>query len=166
MLKEGMLIINGWVVLTHPLFLDQLENLSIQVENLRQKDPLGYQKKNAAKRLDAIQKLIFKIIPEDPTRDSYRLGSTLGDKYKHCFRAKFFQQYRLFFRYHQDSKIVIFLWVNDEKSKRVYGAKTDAYRVFEKMLNNGYPPDDWDILITEAQSVNERLKNIADLEGF
>jgi len=34
--------------------------------------------------------------------------------------------------------------VNDEKNKRAYGSKTNAYRVFEKMLNSGHPPDDWD----------------------
>ncbi|WP_354636403.1 type II toxin-antitoxin system YhaV family toxin [Planktothricoides raciborskii] len=26
-----------------------------------------------------------------------------------------FQQYRLFFRYHQESKVIVFVWVNDDK---------------------------------------------------
>lgn len=40
----------------------------------------------------------------------------------------------------------MFVWVNDEKNKRAYGSKTDAYRVFEKMLNSGHPPDGWNQL--------------------
>jgi toxin YhaV len=112
------LVINGWTIFAHSLFLDQLEELLTKVEILRQKDPQNYQKKNAAKRLAAIAKLAFEVIPQDPTRNDYRQGTTLGDDYKHWFRAKFFQQYRLFFRYHQESKIIVFAWVNDEDSKR------------------------------------------------
>lgn len=113
-----------------------------QVEELRQKYPQNYRKKNVTKRLTAIAKLIFEVIPQDPTRSEYRQGITLKEEYKHWFRAKFFQQYRLFFRYHQASKIIVFAWVNDEDSKRAYGTKTDAYRVFKKIFDNQHPPDD------------------------
>jgi toxin YhaV len=161
---DGPLVINGWTIFAHPLFIEQIEQLLTQVENWRQKDPVGYREKNATKRLAAIAKLAFEVIPQDPTRNEYRQGSTLGDEYKHWFRAKFFQQYRLFFRYHQDSKILVFVWVNDEDSKRAYQSKTDAYRVFQKMLNSGYPPDDWDGLMAEVREESERLKEIANLE--
>jgi hypothetical protein len=43
-----------------------------------------------------------------------RAGGALGDGYRHWFRAKFFQQYRLFFRYHASSKVIVYAWVNDE----------------------------------------------------
>jgi toxin YhaV len=152
------LIINGWKIFTHSLFLNQLEELLRQVELLRQKDSQNYQRKNAAKRLAAIAELAFKVIPQDPTRNEYRLGATLGNEYKHWFRAKFFQQYRLFFRYHQGSKIIIFAWVNDENSKRAYNSRTDAYLVFTKMLKNNHPPDNWDVLLREAQAESDRLK--------
>jgi toxin YhaV len=107
--------------------------------------------------LGAIAKLAFEVIPQDPTRSEYRQGNTLGASYKHWFRAKFFQQYRLFFRYHLESKIIIFAWVNDERSKRAYESNTDSYRVFRKMLEGGYPPDDWDALLKDAMDVVERL---------
>jgi toxin YhaV len=110
------LLINGWQIFAHPLFLEQVEELVAQVEHLRQKNPKGYKKKNATKRLAAIAKLAFEVIPQDPTRHEYRQGSTLGNDYKYWFRAKFFQQYRLFFRYHQESKIILLAWVNDEDS--------------------------------------------------
>ena len=98
--KPELLVIRGWAIFAHPLFLAQIDALSRQVETLKQKDPVGYVKKNASKRLAAITKLAFDIIPQDPTRPEYRQGGTLGDDHKHWFRAKFFQQYRLFFRYH------------------------------------------------------------------
>jgi toxin YhaV len=152
------LVINGWSIFAHPLFLDEFEELLTSVEILRQNNPQNYQKKNATKRLAAIAKLVFEVIPQDPTRNEYRQGTTLGDEYKHWFRAKFFQQYRLFFRYHQESKIIVFVWVNDEDSKRAYGSKTDAYQVFKKMLENDHPPDDWDALLKEAQAGLNRLE--------
>jgi toxin YhaV len=145
------LIVNGWSIFAHPLFLEQFEALLAQVENLRQKHPKDYQQKNATKRFVAIVKLVFEVIPQDPTRSDYRQGSTLGAEYKHWFRAKFFQQYRLFFRYHQESKIIVFVWVNNENSKRAYESKTDAYLVFTKMLDDGCPPNDWNALLQSAQ---------------
>jgi toxin YhaV len=156
------LIINGWSIFAHSLFLDSLEELMEKVEYLRQKDPHNYRQKNATKRLAAIAKLAFDIIPSDPTRIEYRQGSTLGFERKHWFRAKFFQQYRLFFRYHQESKIIVFVWVNDEDSKRAYDSKTDAYRVFQKMLEHNNPPDDWNELLEAARLESERLKKVIE----
>ena len=144
------LVINGWTVFAHPLFLAQLDALSDQVLAQMKKDPAGYTKKNAYKRLAAIQRLAFDVIPQDPTKADYRQGATLGGDHKHWFRAKFFQQYRLFFRYHTPSRIIVLAWVNDESSKRAYESSDDAYKVFQKMLHSGHPPDDWDQLLQEA----------------
>lgn len=158
--------INGWSIFAHPVFLDQFEEFLTQVELLRQKYPQNYREKKVTKRLAAILNLLLEVIPQDPTRSQYRQGITLGEEYKHWFRAKFFQQYRLFFRYHQASKIIIFAWVNDEDTKRAYGSKTDAYRVFRKMLDNEHPPDDWDTLLEEAKAESNRLEKMNEfLDG-
>lgn len=149
-------VINGWTLFAHPLFLAQLDALITQIELQKQKDPVTYWRKNASKRLAAIQHLAFEVIPQDPTRAEYRQGSTLGDTHKHWFRAKFFQQYRLFFRYHLESKIIVYAWVNDEDSKRDYESGDDAYRVFRKMLESGHPPDDWQTLLKEAKAENRQ----------
>ncbi len=130
--KPAYLVIHGWTIFVHPLFLAHLETLAEQVQGLKQKDPVGYVKKNATKRLAAIIKLAFDAIPQDPMRPEYRQGNTLGDDHKHWFRAKFFQQYRLFFRYHAPSKVIVLAWVNDEDTKRAYESSDDAYRVFRK----------------------------------
>lgn len=149
--KDAPLTINGWTVYFHPLFLEALEELIRQVEILKQKDPDNYRNKKPAKLLAAIYKLAFQDIPQDPTLPDYRQGNTLGDDHKHWFRAKFYQQYRLFFRYHEEGKIIVFAWVNNEDTKRAYGSNSDAYAVFRKMLRKGNPPDNWDTLIKEAK---------------
>ncbi len=154
------LTVNGWTIFAHPLFLEQLEALTRQVEKLKRKDPAGYTRKNAAKRLAAIAKLIFEVIPQDPARPEYRQGKTLGEDHKHWFRAKFFQQYRLFFRYHAASKVIVYAWVNDEDTKRAYESQDDAYRVFRKMLESGHPPDDWDQLLSGARAEPGRLERL------
>jgi toxin YhaV len=108
------LVVHGWTIFVHPLFLAQLEALTAEVETLKRKDPAGYTQKNASKRLAAISKLAFDVIPQDPARPEYRQGGALGDGYRHWFRAKFFQKYRLFFRYRASSKVIVYAWVNDE----------------------------------------------------
>lgn len=160
MSAESSVVVNGWTIYAHPLFLDQVETLIAQVEALKEKDPTGYVKKNATKRLAAITKLAFEVIPQDPTRPEYRQGNTLGDANKHWFRAKFFQQYRLFFRFHAPSKIIVFAWCNDENTKRAYESDDDAYRTFRKMLENGNPPNTFDELLLQARQNNHRLNNI------
>lgn len=144
------IVIHEWTVFAHPLFLAQLDTLMVQVENLKRKDPAGYVKKNASKRLAAIARLAFDVIPQDPTRPEYRQRGTIGVEHKHWHRAKFFQQYRLFFRYHLASKVIVFAWVNDDSTKRAYGSADDSYRVFQKVLESGHPPDDWSSLLAEA----------------
>ena len=158
--KSAPLLVNEWAVFAHPLFLAQLEALTLQVEALKQKDPIGYTKKNASKRLAAITKLAFEVIPQDPARPEYRQGNTIGEGNKHWFRAKFFQQYRLFFRYHAPSKVIVFAWVNDENSKRAYESNDDAYRIFRKMLESGHPPNEWDQLLAEARAEGNRLHQL------
>jgi len=156
--ETAPLVIHEWSAFAHPLFLAQIEALAQQVEAFKQKDPARYVKKNASKRLAAITKLAFDLIPQDPARPEYRQGGTLGDDHKHWFRAKFFQQYRLFFRYHAPSKVIVYAWVNDEDTRRAYDSSDDAYRVFRKMLESGQPPDGLDQLLAEAQKESRRMQ--------
>lgn len=146
-------VVNGWTLFAHPMFFCQVEDLALKVEKRRRKDPENYSKKNASKRLAAIRRLINEVIPEDPSRPEYRQGDTLGANHKHWLRASFFQQYRLFFRYHSAEKIIVYVWVNDEETLRAYESKDDAYRTFKKMLESGRPPSDWDQLLAEAKAI-------------
>lgn len=155
------LVVNGWALPAHPVFLDRLDAWTAQVDALERKDPAGYIKKNATKRLAAIAKLAFELIPQDPARSEYRQGNTLGDEHKHWFWAKFFQQYRLFFRFHAQAKVIVFAWINDEGTLRDYESADDAYRVFRRMLDSGRPPSDWGQLLADARAESERLGRLA-----
>jgi len=156
-------VANGWTILLHPLLLDELEALVVAVERLRKKDPKSYRQKRATKKLAAILKLITEVVPSDPSRPEYRHGGTLGERYRHWFRAKFAQQYRLFFRYSLRERILIFAWVNDENSLRAYESGTDAYKVFARMLGRHQPPDDWDVLKKAVE--RERARTAAMLRS-
>jgi toxin YhaV len=159
---KGPLVVNGWSIFAHPLFLGQIEALIAEVERARAKDPTGYARRNAAKRLAAVARLAFEIIPQDPARPEHRQGDTLGGDRRHWLRAKFFQQYRLFFRYSAARRVIILAWVNDERTLRAYESGSDAYRVFRRVLDRGTPPDDWDRLMAEAASATDRLDELAD----
>jgi len=163
--KPAALVIHGWTVFAHPLFMAQVESLVEQVEALKKKDSTGYVKKNATKRLAAIARLAFDVIPQDPVRAEYRQGGTLGDDRKHWFRAKFFQQYRLFFRYHAAAKMIVYAWVNDDNTKRAYESNDDAYSVFRKMLESGHPPGNWNQLLRQAELAGHRLQRVFSTQG-
>ena len=150
------LVVNGWSIFAHPLFVAQLQALTAQVEALKAKDSQDYTRKNATKLLAAIRQLAFEVIPQDPTRHEYRQGNTLDDAHRHWFRTKFFQQYRLFFRFHAASRIIVLAWVNDEDTRHAYESADDAYRVFRKMLDSGHPPGDWGELLTQARVVPKK----------
>ncbi len=159
-----MIAADGWTIFAHPLLLDQLGRLTAAVEKAKARDPDGYARTADAKLLAMLRRLIFEIVPQDPTRAAYRQGETLGASRKHWFRAKFGNgRFRLFFRYDSKAAIIIFAWVNDAHSLRTYGSKTDAYRVFKAMLDKGNPPDDWQSLrdAASATPAQERLSKAA-----
>lgn len=140
------MVIHGWTIYLHGCFEAQLTDLLEAARDVARRRPHDYLKSNAFKRLAAVTTLAFDQIPTNPSDPKYRQGDTLGKAHTHWFRAKFFQQYRLFFRFNEQEKAIIFAWVNDEDTLRAYGSRTDAYLTFKKMLANGHPPDDWSTL--------------------
>jgi toxin YhaV len=132
--------VGGWEVYAHPLFLDQLDALVTGVERARRKDAEGYASGRDAKMLAAVLKFAFEDIPADPADQRFEQGDTLGPERKHWRRAKFFQQYRLFFRFSSAAKIVVLAWVNDDQTKRACWSRADAHAVFAKMLKSGARP--------------------------
>ncbi|WP_372922728.1 type II toxin-antitoxin system YhaV family toxin [Roseovarius sp.] len=151
----GALVVNGWTLLQDLAFEETHNDLVATVEKLRDKHPETYRKKAPTKILAAIEKLTKEIIPADPTSPVFDMGNTIGPEHRAWKRAKFLQQFRLFFRYDTKSRIIIYGWVNDESTKRAYGSKTDAYRIFQKRLTAGDPPTDWNDLMTRAAPIDQ-----------
>lgn len=152
----------GWTILAHPLFLEQIETLARAAESERadSSSPAGPNVKLLGHLLD----LAFDTIPRDPGSAAFRHGGTLGQQHRNWFRGKTGGgRYRLFYRFQSAARIIVYAWVNDEKSLRTYGSRTDAYAVFARMLEAGNPPDDWDALVAAASkaAARQRLDAIA-----
>jgi toxin YhaV len=147
------MIVNGWRLYLHPLFDQQLEQLTSKVEALAAKDPSGYKEHAATKLLAAIHRQILKIIPANPNAAEFRQGNTLGADNRHWFRAKFNRRYRLFFRFSTEAKVIIYAWVNDERTLRKAGSKTDPYRVFRDLLESGDPPSSMEQLLARSKEM-------------
>jgi len=148
------MIVNGWRLFVHPLFDQQLRRLADHVERLAKKDPEGYREEPAAKLLATINRLIREIIPRDPNAPEFRQGDTLGADNRHWFRAKFHQRYRLFYRFSTKEKVIVYAWVNDERTLPKSGSKSDPYRVFRALLEAGDPPGTIEQLLKKAAEWN------------
>lgn len=143
----------GWTLYWHPAFESTFDNLMAKVEKLRETQPDTYEQNDHYKVFSRIYDLILDEIPRDPADPKYQQGNTLGTENRHWYRAKFLQRYRLFFRFHSEKKIIIYGWVNDDKTLRKAGSKSDPYVQFKKRLEQGNPPSNWDELIKAATSI-------------
>jgi toxin YhaV len=154
-------IVNGWTLLFHDAIVGQLKNLAEAAARARRADPQGYRGNASVKLLAALAKLIFEVIPTDPGRREYRLGNTLGTAYRHWFRAKFLGRFRLFFRYDSRARVIVYAWVNDERTLRQRGGRSDPYEVFRHMLASGDPPNDWAALVRSAREPKSEIFSVA-----
>ena len=110
------MVVNGWTLLFHDAVIRQLKHLADACERARKADPEGFRANANVKLLAALAKLMLDVIPADPSRPEYRQGNTLGEEYRHWFRAKFFRRFRLFFRYDSRARLIVYAWVNDERT--------------------------------------------------
>jgi toxin YhaV len=149
------MLVNGWRLFSHPLFERQFRQLTEQVESLAAKNPEGYKELPAAKLLATINRYIREKIPRDPGAPEFRQGNTLGSDNRHWFRAKFHVRYRLFYRFSSREKVIIYAWVNDERTLRKSGSSTDPYRVFRAMLDAGDPPHTMEQLLVRAREMKD-----------
>ena len=142
---------HGWTLLFHHQLIAQMMKLRAAVLRAQENDPEGFGANANVNFFRALVQLIQDVVPNDPSRDEYRLGITMGPAYRHWRRAKLGRRYRLFFRYDSKAKVIVYAWINDEQSLRSSGSKSDPYAVFEKMLGRGNPPDDWNALVKASR---------------
>ena len=141
---------HGWTLLFHDCLIDQLRKLHNAVQRARRNDPKGFASNANVKLFHALSRLMLEVIPQDPSRDAYRQGGTLGPRYRHWRRARIGRRFRLFFRYDARAKVIVYAWVNDRSTLRSSASRSDPYTVFARMLTRGNPPDDWASLVTES----------------
>ena len=159
------MVVNGWTLLFHEALIGQVKTLADAYRRARRAGAKNFRSNANVKLFAALAKLLLEIIPSDPTRPEYRQGNTLGEAYRHWFRAKFFGRFRLFFRYDSRSRIIVYAWVNDERSLRQHGGKSDPYEVFRRMLASGKPPNEWAALVRNSEELpGEIMSTVADGE--
>lgn len=140
----------GWSLLFHRCVRGQLGRLKQASDKAIAGDPKNAPENANVKLYAALATLILETVPSDPARDEYRQGNTMGPAFRHWRRAKIGRRFRLFFRYDSRAKVIVYAWVNDEKTLRTAGSKNDPYTVFKKMLSRGNPPDAWNQLQSES----------------
>lgn len=144
----------SWLKLIHPAFESEFNSYRNNALDEQSRVGEKWVTTAAGKKFLALNYQIRERIPNDPNNPEFRLGNSLGKENKHWFRAKFLQQYRIFFRYSSIRSIIAYGWVTDPTTLRSYGSKTDAYVVFKKMLESGRVPNDWDELVAESKKLN------------
>lgn len=143
---------HGWTLLFHEGCIAQLEKLEKAANRAISRDPEGAQHNANVKLFRAVSRLILDTIPSDPSRADYLQGNTLGATHRHWRRARIGRRFRLFFRYDSRSKIIIYAWLNDTKSLRPAGSRSDPYQRFRQLLLSGNPPDDWAALLAACRT--------------
>lgn len=138
---------NGWTLLFHDCVIEQLQRLHAAAPRAEAKDPKGHADNGNVKLLRVLSHLILDVVPNDPANEAYRQGNTLGSAYRHWRRAKIGRRFRLFFRYDAKAKIIVFAWVNDERTLRSAGSKSDRrpgdWQEFFAQADAAEVPDDF-----------------------
>ncbi|GAB7081899.1 type II toxin-antitoxin system YhaV family toxin [Megalodesulfovibrio paquesii] len=142
---------HGWTLLFHECLVEQLQRLEQAAARALARNPEEAASNANVKLFRALSRLILETIPEDPTREGYRQGNTMGPAFRHWCRVKVGRRFRLYFRFDSNSKVIIFAWANDEQPLRSAGSRSDPYAVFQKMLHRGHPPAGWAALVKASK---------------
>lgn len=143
----------AWQLFYFRLFKVALDELEQAATRLALQDPLGYKAHPKTRLLASVYKAVTQVVPADPDHPDFRLGKTLDAQYSHWRRVKkgMPERYRLFFRFASSpTKLIVYVWFNDEDTLRKVGAKTDVYEAFKRMLMRGEVPTSIDALLAES----------------
>ena len=143
---------SNYLLKYHDFYFQRIAKLKEQVKDLRNK------LRDEEFRQHEIVKLAYRIrcadreiIPQDPNRPEYLLTGNLK-KYRRYKQG--LQRYRLFFCFSNHPKIILYLYLNDEKHLRKAGDKNDPYEEFKSLVARehfSHKPDD--------QKIQKWIKN-------
>ncbi len=120
----------------HEFYHERIGRLKEQVRDLHQKlSEEEFKRHEIVKLAYRVRQADTEIIPRDPDRQEYRLAGELK-KYRRYKQG--LQRYRLFFCFSRHPKMILYLYLNDEKHLRKDGSKTDPYQEFKRLSKRGY----------------------------
>lgn len=127
---------SNYLLRYHDVYFQWITKLKEQVKELRNKlSDEDFQQHEIVKLAYRIRKADQEIVPQDPDRPEYRLR---GDLKKYRRYKQGLQRYRLLFCFSNKPKIILYLYLNDEKHLRKDGDKKDPYEEFKKFVGKGY----------------------------
>jgi toxin YhaV len=128
---------HGWTVLFSEPFLSAYGDLSAKARKLKNELPEEeYEQHPDVKLFLTVRELTRDIIPSDPHQAGYRLHGDLS-KFRRIKGRGLPGRYRLFWVFSEQLKVIIFLYLNDSRSLRKEGDRSDPYRVFSGMVGRG-----------------------------
>ncbi len=109
-------VINGWIVLAHPLFARRYVALRDDVRRLRiELDADAYVQHPTVKLFAALRRLITEIVPQDPNAPEDMPRGSLA-RYRRVKGKGLPPRYRLCWIFFTRAKAIVFLYINDEVS--------------------------------------------------
>lgn len=146
-----------WRKYYHSLFLIEIQQHVKAIQDIKIVAKDSYKKNHIVKKFADILKTIERI-DKDPTLKEYILGDALGETHRDWRRAKRLlpPRYRLFFKYFSEHSEIYYAWINNAKTLRKDGAKTDVYYVFKSMLDSEKVASDRDGLKRSSSDVMVR----------
>ena len=134
---------SSYLLKYHDFYFQRIAKLKEQVKELHNKlSNEEFRQHEIVKLAYRIREADQEIIPQDPNRPEYRLT---GDLRKYRRYKQGLQRYRLFFCFSNQPKIILYLYLNDEKHLRKAGDRKDPYEEFKGLVTKEYfsrNPDD------------------------
>ncbi len=128
---------HGWTVLFTEPFLSAYGDLSARARRLKgELSEEEYAKHPDVKLFLTIRELTRELIPSDPQHADYRLHGDLS-KFRRTKGRGLPRRYRLFWVFSEQLKVIIFLYLNDSRSLRKEGDRSDPYLLFSGMVSRG-----------------------------
>lgn len=129
-------MMSDYLLRYHEFYYQRIAVIKEQVKELRARlSDEEFNQHEIVKLAYRIRKADQEIIPQNPNRPEYRL---LGKLRKYRRYKQGLQRYRLFFCFSNQPKMILYLYLNDEKHLRKSGAKNDPYEKFKKLVHRGY----------------------------
>ena len=128
---------HGWTILFTEPFLSSYGDLSANARRLKSElSDVEYAEHPDVKLFLAVRVLTKDVIPSDPHHRDYQLRGELA-KFRRTKGRGLPRRYRLFWAFSDQSKVIIFLYLNDADSLRREGGRTDPYFLFAGMVQRG-----------------------------
>jgi toxin YhaV len=145
----------SWNKLWLPIFeVRYLDILSLVKKSIKE-DPDNFYNKKIYKFWECVTNTLENHIFISPSSEEFLLGNTLGKDNRSWKRAKkgLPSRYRLFFKYSSTENTIVIAWLNDDKTLRKDGSKSDVYAIFKKKLDSGKVPSNLAELIDQSSKV-------------